>query len=84
MWPFDEVTLHLKQMAVSEEKRNARVGAKLLSYAEDWGTRAGFRLMIVDARVGAEGFYFKYGYAQEGEPFEKHTIPHVRVIKRLR
>ncbi len=84
VWPFDEVTLHLKQMAVSEEKRNTRVGAKLLAHAEDWGTQGGFRLMIIDARVGVEGFYLKYGYAQEGEPFEKHTIPHVRVMKRLR
>lgn len=84
LWPFDEVTLHLKQMAVSEEKRNTRVGAKLLAHAEDWGTQAGFRLMIVDARVGAECFYLKYGYSQEGEPFEKLAIPHVRVTKRLR
>jgi len=84
VWPFDEITLHLKQMAVSEEKRHNHVGAKLLAYAEDWGAQAGFRLMIVDARVGAEGFYLKYGYSQEGEPFEKHTIAHVRVTKRLR
>jgi len=33
--------------------------------------------------AGAEGFYLKFGYAQEGSPFDKHTIPHVRVIKRL-
>jgi predicted GNAT family N-acyltransferase len=82
--PFDEVTLHLKPMAVSEAERNARVGAKLLGHAETWGTQAGFRVMIADARVGAEGFYLKFGYAQEGAPFQKHTIPHVRVIKRLR
>jgi len=82
--PFDEVTLHLKQMAVSEMERNARVGTKLLDHAESWGTQAGFRVMIADARVGAEGFYLKLGYAQKGAPFERHTIPHVRVIKRLR
>jgi predicted GNAT family N-acyltransferase len=82
--PFDEVTLHIKQMAVSETKRHTRVGAKLLAHVEDWGTQGGFRLMIADARVGAEGFYLKFGYAQEGEPFERHTIPHVRVTKRLR
>ncbi|HSM20387.1 MAG TPA: GNAT family N-acetyltransferase [Hyphomicrobiales bacterium] len=81
--PFDEVTLHLMQMAVSETDRNVRVGAKLLAYAETWGTEAGFRVMLADARVGAEGFYLRFGYAQEGGPFEKHTIPHVRVVKRL-
>jgi predicted GNAT family N-acyltransferase len=70
-------------MAVSESERNARIGAKLLAHTEAWGTQGGFRLMVADARVGAEGFYLKFGYAQEGVPFEKHTIPHVRVIKRL-
>jgi predicted GNAT family N-acyltransferase len=83
LYPFDEVTVHLRQMAVSEANRNARVGAKLLAHALTWGTQAGFRVMIADARVGAEGFYIKYGFAQEGGPFQKHTIPHVRVIKRL-
>lgn len=81
--PFDEVTLHLKQMAVLETEQRVRIGSKLLDHAETWGTQAGFRVMIADARVGVEGFYFKFGYAQEGAPFEKHTIPHVRVIKRL-
>jgi len=81
--PFDEVTLHLRQMAVSEVQRNARVGAKLLAHAETWGTQAGFRVIVADARVGAEGFYLRFGYAQDGAPFDKHTIPHVRVIKEL-
>lgn len=81
--PRDEGTLHLKQMAVSPHKRDTRVGAQLLAHAEAWATDAGFRLMIAHARIGAEGFYFKLGYAQEGEAFEEHTIPHVRVTKRL-
>jgi len=81
--PLDEATLHLKQMAVSEARRDSQFGARLLAHAEAWGAGAGFDLMIAHARVGAEGFYFKHGYAQEGEPFEEHTIPHVRVIKRL-
>jgi GNAT superfamily N-acetyltransferase len=79
--PLDEATLHLKQMAVDEAKRRMRIGAQLLAHAEAWAAQAGFRLMI--ARVGAEGFYLKLGYAQEGGAFEENTIPHVRVIKRL-
>jgi len=82
--PFDEVTIHLKQMAISEAKRNLRVGAKLLAYAVDWAEQGGYRLMIVDARVGVEGFYLKHGYAQEGSPFDYQGIPHVRMTKRLR
>jgi GNAT superfamily N-acetyltransferase len=81
--PLDEATLHLKQMAVDEAKRRMRIGARLLAHAEAWAAQAGFRLMIAHARVGAEGFYLKLGYAQEGGAFEENTIPHVRVIKRL-
>lgn len=82
--PLDEATLHLKQMAVAERRRKLRIGAQLLAHAEAWAAQAGFRLMIAHARVGAEGFYLKLGYAQEGAPFEEHTIPHIRVTKRLR
>ncbi len=81
--PLDEATLHLKQMAVSTTERNSHVGAQLVAHAEAWGAGAGFNLMIAHARVGAEGFYFKLGYVQEGDPFEEQTIPHVRVIKQL-
>jgi GNAT superfamily N-acetyltransferase len=81
--PLDETTLHLKQMAVSEARRRMRIGAQLLAHAEGWATDAGFRLMVVHARIGAEGFYLKLGYAQEGAPFEENTIPHIRVTKRL-
>ena len=81
--PLDETTLHLKQMAVSEPKRDAQIGSRLVAHAEQWGTSAGFRVMIAHARVGAEGFYLKHGYVQEGDTFFEQTIPHVRVTKRL-
>jgi len=81
--PLDETTLHLKQMAVAEARRQERIGARLLTYAETWAADAGFRLMMLHARIGAEGFYVRLGYAQEGGAFEENTIPHVRMIKRL-
>jgi len=82
--PLDETTLHLKQMAVAEARRRERIGERLLAHAEGWATEAGFRLMVLHARIGAEGFYVGLGYAQEGAPFEENTIPHIRMIKRLR
>jgi predicted GNAT family N-acyltransferase len=81
--PLDETTLYLKQMAVAEARRQERIGARLLAYAETWAADAGFRLMMLHARIGAEGFYVRLGYAQEGGAFEENTIPHVRMIKRL-
>jgi predicted GNAT family N-acyltransferase len=81
--PLDEMTLQLKQMAVADDRRHEGIGARLLAHAESWGDRAGFLLMVLHARIGAEGFYARYGYAAEGEPFEETTVPHIRMTKSL-
>jgi predicted GNAT family N-acyltransferase len=81
--PFDETTLQLKQMAVAEDRRREGIGTRLLTHAEVWGQEGGFRLMVLHARLGAEGFYLKFGYVEEGEPFNENTVPHIRMTKRL-
>jgi predicted GNAT family N-acyltransferase len=80
--PLGPHTLQLKQMAVAEDRRGAKIGARLLAYAEAWARRHGYGMIILDARIGAEDFYAKHGYRAEGEPFEEHTIPHIRMTKR--
>jgi predicted GNAT family N-acyltransferase len=82
--PLDESTLQLKQMAVAEERRGEGVGAHLLAHAEAWGSSGGFFLMVLNARMGVEGFYARYGYQALGEPFQENTVPHIRMTKRLR
>ena len=81
--PLDEATLKLKQMAVAEDRRREGIGARLLDHAEGWAHGAGFRLMVLNARMGAEGFYAKFGYQAHGEPFDENTIPHIGMTKRL-
>jgi len=81
--PLDEATLQLKQMAVAEDRRRERIGARLLTHAEVWGRGAGFRLMVLHARIGADGFYARFGYLAEGDPFEENTLPHVKMSKPL-
>jgi predicted GNAT family N-acyltransferase len=81
--PLDETTLQLKQMAVAEDRRHEGIGTRLLAHVEGWGNQAGFLLMVLHARIGAEGFYARHDYAAEGEPFDEHTIPHIRMAKRL-
>jgi len=39
--------------------------------------------MVLNARLGAEGFYARFGYQASGEPFDENTIPHVRMSKDL-
>jgi predicted GNAT family N-acyltransferase len=34
-------------------------------------------------RLGADGFYAKFGYRAQGLPFEENTVPHIRMSKRL-
>jgi predicted GNAT family N-acyltransferase len=80
---LDGETLQLRQMAVAEDRRRERIGARLLARAEDWARGEGYRQIVLHARLGAEGFYAKHGYVAEGAPFDENTIPHVRMSKRL-
>jgi predicted GNAT family N-acyltransferase len=82
--PLDESTLQLKQMAVAEKRRGEGVGAHLLAHAEAWGSSGGFFLMVLNARMGVEGFYARYGYQALGKSFQENTVPHIRMTKRLR
>ena len=43
----------------------------------------GFKRIVLNARLGAEGFYARFGYQAEGEPFDENTIPHIRMSKDL-
>ncbi len=81
--PLDEATLQLKQMAVAEDRRREGVGERLLDHAEGWARSAGFLLMVLNARMGAEGFYARFGYQASGEPFDENTIPHITMSKAL-
>jgi predicted GNAT family N-acyltransferase len=81
--PLDGETLQLKQMAVAEAWRGAKIGARLVALAEAWALGAGFHEIVLHARIGAEGFYAKLGYEREGEIFEENTVPHLKMAKRL-
>jgi glycosyltransferase involved in cell wall biosynthesis/predicted GNAT family N-acyltransferase len=81
--PIDGETLQLRQMAVAEARRGEAIGARLLAFAEGWARAQGFRRILLHARMGADGFYAKFGYAAQGEPFDENTIPHIKMTKRL-
>jgi len=81
--PVDNDTVQLRQMAVAEDRRREGIGALLLAHAEDWARGQGLRLIVLNARLGAESFYAKFGYLAQGEPFDENTVPHIRMTKRL-
>src|SRR5262245_3747317 len=53
--PLDTRKVQLKQMAVATNRRGENIGVRLLGYAEGWARRKGFSLIVLHARVGAEG-----------------------------
>jgi len=81
--PLDGETIQLRQMAVAEDRRREKIGARLLAAAEGWAHGEGYRLMVLNARLGAEGFYARHGYLALGEPFDENTVPHIRMTKPL-
>jgi predicted GNAT family N-acyltransferase len=81
--PLGPHTLQLRQMAVARDRQGEGIGGRLLAYAEDWARRSGYGVIILNARIGADGFYSKFGYRCEGEVFDENTIPHIRMTKRL-
>ncbi len=81
--PIDGETLQLRQMAVAEDRRRERIGAELLKHAEGFARAEGFKRIVLNARLGAERFYARFGYQVQGEPFDENTIPHVRMSKDL-
>jgi thioredoxin-dependent peroxiredoxin len=80
--PLGPHTLQLKQMAVADGQQGEGIGSRLLAYAEAWARRHSYGMIILNARIGAEEFYKRHGYAAEGEPFDENTIPHIRMTKR--
>ena len=81
--PLGEALVQLKQMAVAQERQRRGIGRQLLWHAEGWARTSGFHLIVLNARLGAEGFYAAYGYLSEGAPFEENTLAHIRMTKRL-
>lgn len=78
-----EAIVQLKQMAVAEDCRGRGIGAQIMAFAEAWAARQGQQLIVLHARIDAEGFYARFGYDVEGKNFVENTIPHIRMVKRL-
>ena len=81
--PLDGEAVQLRQMAVVANRRHEGIGARLLAGAETWAGGNGYKLIVLNARLGADGFYARFGYRAEGSPFEENTVAHIRMSKRL-
>lgn len=77
-------TIQLRQMAVENKLQGKGVGATLLRFAENIARDRGYTYMVMHARDSALGFYEQNGYETEGEQFTEVTIPHYKMIKKIK
>ncbi|MFY8005577.1 MAG: GNAT family N-acetyltransferase, partial [Chitinophagaceae bacterium] len=59
------------------------IGRVLMNFAENVARDYGYKIMQMNARKTAVGFYEKLGYAVCSDEFEEVTIPHFLMQKAL-
>ncbi|WP_284075907.1 GNAT family N-acetyltransferase [Herbaspirillum aquaticum] len=74
---------HIGRMAVRKAGRGQGVGGAVLQVLIAAARARGDAEVILNAQSHAEGFYQRYGFAREGEPFMEAGIPHITMRARL-
>ena len=82
--PDGSSCVQLKQMAVQNNLQGKGVGATLLRFAENVARDRGYTYMTMHARDSAVSFYEKHGYETEGDAFFEVTIPHYKMVKKIK
>ena len=80
---IDDTTARLRQMAVKDGLQGKGIGRVLMNFAENVARDYGYKIMQMNARKTAVGFYEKLGYTVCSEEFEEVTIPHFLMQKTL-
>ncbi|MBW9332163.1 GNAT family N-acetyltransferase [Herbaspirillum sp. RU 5E] len=74
---------HIGRMAVRKAGRGRGVGGAVLQVLIAAARARGDAEVILNAQSHAEGFYQRYGFVREGEPFMEAGIPHITMRARL-
>lgn len=82
--PDNYSTIQLRQMAVQNKIQGKGVGGTLLRFAENVARDKGYTYMTMHARDTAISFYEQNGYEIDGEPFIEVTIPHYKMVKKIK
>lgn len=81
--PYGDDVVKLRQMAVDKRARGHGIGTLLLKAAEAEARQHGARCIRLEARLTAEGFYARHGYASNGEVFIQVIQPHILMTKSI-
>ncbi len=76
-------TVRLRQMAVLNDLQGKGIGRALMSFAENIARDRGYKIIAMNARKNATGFYEKMGYKIASDEFTEVTIPHYVMEKKL-
>lgn len=71
------------RMAVLQACRGRHLGAEVLQALCDVAHGRGDRGVLLHAQRSAEGFYARYGFVAQGEPYDEVGIPHITMVRRL-
>lgn len=81
--PIDNKVVKMKQVVVAAHLQGRGIGRKLITIAEEYALRAGYREVVLHAREAVMDFYDALGYLKEGDAFTEVSIPHYRYRKEL-
>lgn len=79
----DKQYVRLRQMAVQNNLQGKGIGRAMMNFAENVARDAGYKKIMMHARLSAVGFYEKLGYKTRGDEFHEVSIPHYIMEKRL-
>lgn len=73
--------LRIGRVCTAKAARGSGAASRLMRAAMDRSTGAEY---VLDAQTYAEGFYARFGFVAEGEPFDEDGIRHVTMRRRPR
>lgn len=72
-------TAQFRKMAVLPMAQGKGYGKILLQYLIDYCKQQIISKLWCNARVSATGFYTKFGFVTEGEPYERNQIEYIKM-----
>lgn len=80
---IDGIAVKMRQVAVDDSCQSCGIGTRMVTFAEQFALRQGYRQMRLNARKTAVAFYKRQGYSTVGEEFTEVGIPHFAMAKTL-
>ena len=79
----DSPSVKLLQMAIAPDQRARGIGSLLVRELERRARDEGAHEVYMHARISAQGFYERLGYAPVGEVFDEVGLPHVKMTRHI-